>query len=338
MSKLNNASLSRKLVSQRAQIAGVALIALGLSLTGCSVGVADATEESVTETIKISQATPLDFSPVWVAAEEGFFKDEGLEIELAKPIGTGAESIAMINSGQVDLIAGSPSAMLSAAAQGLKTESVIGLSVFPSTEAEDPAAVLVSDSSEIKSLSDLSGKTVGVTSIKSQQESKVAASIDASGGDSASVEFIQVPPASMVGLLKSGEIDAAQPFEPSITKAMDAGGVRVVGYANWKVLGGAPAMLLTSTPEWKENNPSKMEKVRKAIEKAVAFIEDDKNADRFHEIAGKYSETEPEVLARSRMDTVTAEVSVDGFEKLQQHLLDYGVLKSKVNISDLIGE
>lgn len=326
-------------VQRRTLLTGAVVATLALGLNACSGSAASApTEETITEKIKISQATPLDFGPVWVAVEEGFFKDEGLDVELAKPIGTGAESIAMINSGQVDLIAGSPSAMLSAASQGLKTVSVVGLSAFPSSEDEDPAALLVDEDSDIQSLSDLSGKTIGVTSIKSQQESKVAMSIDAAGGDASTVEFIQVPPASMPGLIKSGEIDAAQPFEPGVTKALNEGGVRAVGYANWQVLGDAPAMVLATTPEWKEQNAAKAKKVAKAIARAVSFINDEANADRFHEIAGKYTETDPEILSRARMDTFTSEVSADGFQKLQQHLLDYGILSSEVDVTELIGD
>ena len=323
---------------RRAWGAVAVVCSLGL-VTACSPGVADESEgQDKGLKVRISQASPLDFSPVWVAVEEGYFADEGLDVELAEPIGTGAESIAMINSGQVDLIAGSPSSMLSAAAQGLKTESVVGLSAFPSDEDLDPAGVLVREDSSIQSLADLSGKTVGVTSIKSQQESKVAGSIDAAGGDSSNVSFIQVPPAAMVGLLESGEIDAAQPFEPGITRALDDGGVRVVGYANWMVLGDVPAMLLTSTAEWKAGHPQEVEKVRSAIAKAVDFINDPAKAERFHEITAKYTEVPPEILAKARMDTPTTEVSAEGFEKLQDHLLKYGVLTQKVDIAELIGD
>lgn len=331
-------SLASARHSRLALAAASAACSLGL-LTACSTGTADETSgQTEASTVRISQATPLDFSPVWVAVEEGYFEDEGLEVELAEPIGTGAESIAMINSGQVDMIAGSPSAMLSAAAQGLKTESVVGLSAFPSDEGLDPAGVLVSEDSDIESLSDLNGKTVGVTSIKSQQESKVAGSIDAAGGDSGTVEFIQVPPPSMVGLLESGEIDAAQPFEPGITRALEEGGVRVVGYANWQVLGDVPAMLLTSTPEWKDKHPDETAKVRDAVTKAVEFINDPANADRFHEIASKYTEAPVEILAKSRIDTPTTEVSVEGFEKLQDHLVKYGVLTDEVDVTELVGD
>lgn len=327
-------------VQRRALFGTVTAAALALALSGCggtSVS-SDASKENTTETIRIAQAPVYDFSPVWVAVEEGFFAKQGLEVELKESVGTGAESIAMINSGQVDMIAGSPSAMLSAASQGLDTEVVTGMSAFPANEKDDPAAIIVSSSSGIKDLKDLSGKTIGVTSLKSQQESKVAGSIDAAGGDSSTVEFVQVPAASMAGLVRSGELDAAQPFEPAITKEVGKGGVEVIGYANWQVLGGVPAMTLTSTGKWKAENPKKLAGVRTAIQEAVDFINDKANQDRYFDILAKYTESDKDILSQVRMDYFTTEVTAAGLQKLQENLLKYGVMESPVETQTLIGD
>jgi NitT/TauT family transport system substrate-binding protein len=328
--------------------ASVAAI-LGLGLTACSAdsggtgaagegGAAAADCADFAQDVRIAQAPVSDFAPVWVALEEGFFEDNGLTVELGEPGGTGAESVALINSGQVDMVAGSPSAMLLAAAQGIMTQVVSGMTTFPDAEDRDPAIVVVRADSGITRLADLEGKTVGVTSINSQQQTKVMGAVKADGGDPGMIEFIQVPTPSMGALVESGEIDAAQPFEPVGTQLVGTGDFKAIGYANWQSIGGAPAMFLASTPDWIEENACAVGATQTAIANAVDFINDDANRDRFIEILAEYTKADPAVLADARMDDYTVEFSEDDYDKLMKHLMEFGVLAGEVDVAPLIGE
>lgn len=324
-------------------------VAASLGLTACSptaaapeaaapnAETADACE-NFAQGIKVAQAPVTDFAPVWVALEQGFFADHGLTVTLAEPAGTGAEAVALINSGQVDLIPGSPSAALSAASQGIFVEAVAGMTLFPDSEDRDPAAVIVAASSDIKTLPDLEGKTVGVTSINSQQQTKVMAAIEENGGDPSGVEFIQVPTATMASLLEKGEIDAIQPFEPVGTQLTGDSAFRVIGYANWQSIGGTPAMFLSTTPEWKDENSCAVEAVRGAIGEAVDFINDDANAEAFHAILAENTKSDVELMASVRTDDYTTELTVESYERLAEHLKKYGVLTGDVDVAQILGD
>lgn len=316
-------------------VAASLLSACGSSGTNSASGPGS---QSTSHTVTISQAPVLDFGAVWVAQAEGFFAKHHITVKLAPPIATGAGSIAALNSHQVDLVAGSPSAMVEAAAQGIQTQSLVGLSQFPSSQGTDPAAVVVAANSGITSLAGLAGKTVGVTSLNSQQQSKVMAAIDASGGDSSKTRFIQVPPDSMIGLVKSGKIDAAQPFEPTVTEAIDAGDVKAIGYADWQALGGAPAMTLTTTPSWIQANAATAEGVRESIQEAVAWMNDPAHKAALDQILGKNTNTSPATVAKVRMDTFTSNVTVTGLQKIADNLKTYKMLSGNVNVATLIGK
>jgi len=330
----------------RATAASVAILALGaFGLTACAADSepaasngAPASCEDFAQEITVAQAPVTDFAPVWVAQQEGFFADHGLDVTLGEPAGTGAESVALINSGQVDLIAGSPSATLSAASQGIMTEVVVGMTLFPDAEDRDPAAIIVSASSDIETPADLEGKTVGVTSINSQQQSKVMGTVDADGGDASAVTFIQVPTASMASLLEKGEIDAIQPFEPVGTQLTANPAFRVIGYANWQTIGGTPAMFLSTTPAWKDENPCAVEAVRGAISDAVDFINEEANADRFAEILAENTKSDVELMASVRTDDFTTELTEASYEKLAEHLVEYGVLTGDADIAAILGD
>lgn len=340
---LTSTTTSRR--ARRRPIAALAIAgAISASLlTACGNSASTASSGSTapggsgSTTVTISQAPVLDFGPVWVAQAQGFFAKHHIAVKLAPPIATGAGGIAALNSHQVDLIAGSPSAMIEASAQGIKTQALVGLSQFPSQEDADPAAVVVPADSELSDLTDLAGKTVGVTSLNSQQQSKVMGAIDAAGGDSSKTKFIQVPPDSMVGLLKSGKIDAAQPFEPTVTQSVEDGSVKVIGYANWQTLGGAPAMTLTTTPDWIKSHGEVATGVRESIGEAVTWMQDPAHKEALDQILGKNTKTSPSLLAKVRMDSFASDVTADGLQKIVDNLKAYKMLNGDVDVSSLIG-
>lgn len=331
----HSGALRRPALTIAGMVTASLLAACGSSGTDSASG---SDSQSDSHTVTISQAPVLDFGPVWVAQAEGFFAKHHITVQLSPPIATGAGSIAALNSHQVDLVAGSPSAMVEAAAQGIQTESLVGLSQFPASQGSDPAAVVVAANSGITSLAGLAGKTVGVTSLNSQQQSKVMAAIDASGGDSSQTRFIQVPPDAMVGLVKSGKIDAAQPFEPTVTEAIDAGDVKAIGYADWQTLGGAPAMTLTTTPSWLQENAGTAAAVRESIQEAVTWMNDPSHKDALDQILGKNTNTSAAVVAKVRMDTFASDVTVTGLQKIADNLKTYNMLSGDVDVASLIGK
>lgn len=334
--KTSNATSQLPHLGRRSALAVAGVISAAI-LTACGGSATGASSGSAPGTVTISQAPVLDFGPVWVAQAEGFFAKHRLTVKLAPPIATGAGSIAALNSHQVDLVAGSPSAMIEAGAQGIQTQSLVGLSQFPAAEKTDPAAIVVAAKSPITSLAGLAGKTVGVTSLNSQQQSKVMAAIDAAGGDSSKTKFIQVPPPSMLGLLTSGKVDAAQPFEPAVTEAIDAGTVKAIGYADWQALGGAPAMTLTTTPGWIKANRSTANALRASIQEAVTWMNDPAHKTALDKILATNTATSPSVVAKVRMDTFSASVTPAGLQKIADNLKAYKMLSGTVNVASLIG-
>lgn len=334
--KTSNATSPSPHYGRRAALTVAGVISASV-LTACGSSATSATGGSGSNTVTISQAPVLDFGPVWVAQAEGFFAKHGLTVKLTAPIATGAGGIAALNSHQVDLIAGSPSAMIEASAQGIQTQSLVGLSQFPAAANTDPAAIVVAASSTITSLAGLAGKTVGVTSLNSQQQSKVMAAIDAAGGDSSKTKFIQVPPPSMIGLLKSGKIDAAQPFEPAVTEAVDDGAVKVIGYADWQALGDAPAMTLTTTPAWIKAHQSTANAVRASIQEAITWMDAPSHKAALDQILGTNTATSPSIVAKVRMDNFSASVTPVGLQKIVDNLKRYKMLSGTVNVTSLIG-
>lgn len=334
---------------------GIAACALLLALAACSDdaagGETETPEEPTTSapdsegdrdsspelrTVSITQAPLTYYAPIWIADELGFFAEEGIQIEFAESVPTGAGQIAMITSGQVDVIASAPASMMQSLAEGLETQFIVGIADFASTDDTDSGGLIVPADSDITRPRDLNGRTVGVTSIQSMQQTKVAATIDHDGGDSTTVEFVQVPPPTMPGLLNTGEIDAAAPLQPGLTELLESGEYKRISGVNWVALGGTPGLSIASTPQWISENTDTAEAIRRAIEVAVDWATDPSNRGQLNEILADHLEADVAILEKWLPDAYNAEVSLSALEKLQTHLLDYGVMSDGVDLERLI--
>lgn len=323
-----------------ARLGIVAAVATVLVVTGCSPDTPAEPGESAPpgelRTVSITQSPLTYYAPVWIADEQGIFEKHGIQIEFAESVPTGAGQIAMITSGQVDVIASAPASMMQALAEGLQTQFVSGIADFATSDETDAGALIVTADSEVESPGDLNGMTVGVSSINSMQQSKVMATIDEAGGDASTVEFVQVPPASMSGLLQSGEIDAASPFQPELTALLQSGDFRRIGGVNWVALGGTPGLSIASTPQWIAENEDVADAIHAAITEAVEWANDPANRDGLNEVIAAHLDSDVAVLEDWVPDVYNADVSLEALEKLQDHLIEYDLLGEPVDLESMI--
>src|SRR5690606_1748106 len=106
--------------------------------------------------------------------------------------------------------------------------------------------------------------------------------------------------------------------------------------ANWVALGGTPGMSIASTPEWIAENAESAEGIRRAITVAVDWAKDPANRGALNELLAAHLQSDVNILAKWTPDAYNAEISLSALEKLQQHLLDYGIMSSPVDLSTFI--
>ncbi|MBQ6454974.1 MAG: ABC transporter substrate-binding protein [Eggerthellaceae bacterium] len=141
-----------------ALFAALCLVACGQSSSGSgSNAKADVSKKTVIGTLATE-----DILPMWVAEEEGLFKDAGLNVEI-HIFQSATELIAGVVSGEVDLAMTDP--MVSAA---IVANSGVDLRVewitLGTTAQQGRFGIMTSADSGINSLADLSGKGIGVGS------------------------------------------------------------------------------------------------------------------------------------------------------------------------------
>ncbi|MGA8217082.1 MAG: ABC transporter substrate-binding protein [Solirubrobacterales bacterium] len=175
---------------------------LGAALLGCGGGGAEpGAPEGAT--------LVLDFQPnavhsgIYAAQANGYFKDAGIDLHMQEPSGT-ADSAKLLEAGRADF------AVMDINDFGIARERGLHLDAIAAIVQRPLASVIARDPNEIRTPADLSGKTIGVTGVPS--DDAVLDTVLRSGGvDPSSVHRVTIG-FNAVAALAAGKVDAATGF------------------------------------------------------------------------------------------------------------------------------
>ena len=120
--------------------------------------------------------------------------------------------------------------------------------------------LVVGPNSPIRVGKDLNGKTIAGTAVTSVDTIAAYSWIDAHGGDSSTVKFVELPQGAMGDAVASGRIEAATISEPALGDALAAGKVRNLGYAYGAIAKRVMISGIFSTEEWANKHADAYEK------------------------------------------------------------------------------
>lgn len=203
-----------------------------VALAGCSGATAPAAsgDAGATTTLKVATIGLLADGALQLGIEQGFFEEEGLEIETSL-VANPPAGLAAAQSGQVDIAYAPSIPLLNAISQGVPLTVVQAADGYADGASEgsdlaeiDDTGLYASQASGITSVDKLAGKTIAVPARKAQLEVTISAALDDAGVDPAGVNWVVLDFTSAAAALASGTVDAAGLVSPFTTQAANAGG------------------------------------------------------------------------------------------------------------------
>lgn len=260
------------LLSRRVALAALALsTALGLS----SQGVLAQSAEKPKLTLGVGGKPLLYYLPLTVAEKKGFFKEQGLEVEV-NDFGGGAKSLQALVGGSVDVVTGAYEHTIRMQAKGQDIRAVVELGRFPGIV----IAVRKDLAGKVKSAADFKGLKIGVTAPGSSTALTAQYAMVKAGLKASDAPIIGVGGgASAVAAMKQGQVDLISHLDPVISKLEADGDVTALidtrTEAGTKALfGGAnPAAVLYLKNDFAEKNPVTTQKLVNAFVKALKWLE-----------------------------------------------------------------
>src|SRR3954447_23566723 len=243
--------------------------------TGFGPGVfAQGKPEKSKLTLGVGGKPLLYYLPLTIAERRGFFKEEGLEVEI-NDLGGGARSLQSLVGGSVDVVTGAYEHTIRMQAKGQDIRAVCELGRFPAIV----IAVRKEKAGQIKSAADLKGAKIGVTAPGSSTAITVQYAMVKAGLKPTDAAFIGVGGgASAVAAMKKGEIDAISHLDPVIAKLEADGDIHVLIDTRTEsgtraLFGGSnPAAVLYTKKDFIDRNPNTTQRLVTALLASLKWL------------------------------------------------------------------
>ncbi len=296
-------------------------------VTGCAGGSAPAAEVKEEgggkDAITIIHA-PVNYELPYIAEKQGYFEEVGLDVTI-KPGGTPQDNLAQIMGGSADLTIVAWDTIVTATAEGMPVLAVAGQGVVSDTI--DTSGIIVRDDSGIESVSDLSGKTIAFNDLGGGPHIVTMQSFEAAGLATDDFEAIRIPFASMQAALENGQVDAVYPSDSFYEQISAVEANAVIANPTREFRAGLPITLWAGTEQWLDENPGTADRFIQAMEKAVAFYEDEANSDAVIKIRQEVGGISAEQAAAMKTEFGIA-IPFEVTQSVTDALVQFGVVQN----------
>lgn len=262
-----------------------------------------------------------DYAPVVIALQQGYFKQEGLDVKTQ--VMAPGSSVPGVVGGSLDIAGINWITFL------LAVNRNIDLRVVAEADRGRPgyAALLVKKSSSIHDLKDLAGKKVGVVAtpgncdvipLDALHQQKVAAK----------PSFVNLAIPDMPATIARGGVASACVPEPTL------GAVKADFRSIFDLFSGEyndfPIVGYSTSGKFAKANPNTIGAVRRALAKAVALI--NKDPDVVRKALPTYTKITPEQAKDITLPSYPADLDVQRLQRVATLMQRIGLVKGKVDV------
>jgi NitT/TauT family transport system substrate-binding protein len=311
--------------------AGLTTVMLGVAACGGGSGEAAGGD---LQTVTMAVSPYVGLAPLYLGMEQGFFEDEGIDLQLTEVTSPQALLQAVV-AGQYNLgFAVVPSAV-TAASQGAPVRCVAPISgVVADDPKENATGILVREDSPITSPADLAGKKVAVSSLGGQQAMQTLQITDESGGDWHSIQLVPLGFGVMNTALAQGEVDAIATTSPFLQQGL-AGGGRLLSWMEAELAAGFSGTCTVAHSPFVDEHPDLVAAYRRAIERSLDYsaqhVEDARAM--LPEITGITADEAKATPLGVRYDS---KLNIDSIETIQETMVKYGLLTAPIPMDDFV--
>ena len=255
--------------------------ALGLAAAMGERAFAQGAPEKAKVTLGVGGKPLLYYLPLTIAERKGFFKEQGLEVEI-NDFGGGAKSLQALIGGSVDVVTGAYEHTIRMQAKGQDVVAVTELGRFPAIV----IAAKKDKAGQIKSAADFKGLKIGVTAPGSSTALTAQYAMVKAGLKPSDAAIIGVGSgASAVAAMKKGEIDVISHLDPVIAKLEADGDIQILvdtrTEAGTRALfgGSNPAATLYMKKDFIDGNPQTVQRLVNAFVKTLKWLQTAKPED-----------------------------------------------------------
>jgi NitT/TauT family transport system substrate-binding protein len=247
------------------------IAALGVALLSSSCTSAAAGPAATTH-ITVGALPVVDNVGLYIAADEGIFKQVGLSVTIKQVVQSTA-AIPEMKSGAINIIGGANNVSFMQASASDPADPPFRLVMEAATCAPGTFDVLTLPTSHIAKPANLAGKKIAVNLTDNVQTLTISAILKDDGVNPASLHYVVVPFPEMVAALRAHKVDAISAVEPFATAAeLTTGAVPILDQCQGPT-DNFPISSYYATADWVRQHPAAVAAFQKAMAKAQAIAD-----------------------------------------------------------------
>ena len=215
------------------------------------------------------------YLPLTIAEQLGFFKAEGLDLEISDFPG-GARALQALVGGSADIVSGAYEHTINMQSKGQLIQSFVVQGRAP----QIAMGVSTKALPNYKTIADLKGKRIGVSAPGSSTNMVANLVLSRAGIKASDVSFVGVgTSAAAITALRSGQIDAMSNTDPVMTMLEQKGDVKIISdtrtlKGTLDVFGGPmPAACFYTHTEFVQKHPNTCQALANAIVHALKWLQ-----------------------------------------------------------------
>jgi NitT/TauT family transport system substrate-binding protein len=276
------------------RVSGILVLLCALTL---SASAAAGKPEKADVVIAVGGISGMYYLPLALADRLGYFKDEGLNVEIADFAG-GSKALQAMMGGSADVTAGGFDHVITLQSRGQNVQSFVLMLTVPAIE----LGVVTSKLGTYRSSKDLKGMKIGVTAPGSTTHmfvNRILKLADLAPDDVSIIGIGSGPTA--VAAARAGQVDALANVEPVISMLEHSGAIKVVAESiteqGSKAIFGnkLPSGCLYTKQEFIQKYPNTVQALANAIVRALKWLQKSSVDDVAKAVPKEYLLGEPEV-------------------------------------------
>lgn len=213
--------------------------------------------------------------PLTIAEQLGYFKAEGLEVDISDFAG-GSQALAAVEGGSADVVSGAYDNTITLQTRGHHFQSFVLQGRAPAIA----VGISVKSMPHYKAMADLKRRRIGVSALGSSTHRVAQLVLSRVGLKADDVTYIGVGTAAgALSAFRSGQIDALSSVDPVMTLLEQRGEIRIIAdtrtlKGSAEVFGGVmPAGCLYAPLDFVKNNPQTVQALTNAIVHSLKWLQ-----------------------------------------------------------------
>lgn len=277
------------------------------------------------------------YQHIFVAYEKGFFKEEGLEVQLHS-FASGNQIMTALLANQID-VAGLTNMEVALSVEGKDPNKFKMVNFLVWDKNSYPDYIIARKDSKIKSIKDLEGKMIGLHP-GSAVRGFATALFKHFNLDKGRIQTIELNPDIMQSAITAKRVDALYCMDPVATDIVSKGEGEIIlsNPLSYLIEPPIPISGTAISQEFLSKYPELSDKLISAIDKAIEFIHNPSNKEEIAGYISKYTPISKELALRLHPSKywLSNDINIELVQNLSKKFFELGIVEKEINVKKLI--